>query len=450
MKTRIAILIPLITLFMILSRHMMVDDGLIYARFFQNAFDGRGLVFNPNETVNSLTSPFFSYVMLGTVWLLHGHVLFAEHLIFGLALFGACVVAESLVPYAGIAVATMAYFYSLMGMESSLFLLLIMLVAKAYTTRRYDWLPLLVILTVLTRFEGGLFLPIFAVLFWRERTFPRIASFIPAFLVAAAYLFINHHLYHAYLPHSASSKFGQALSGYWGRWPWSFLHVKLWAFTGIGAPFLYTAYTIPLIFYFGYKGWLRLRGDRLNSVIAPFWLGLSAFYILCNMPSYQWYYAPLIFLAVLYAIEGVPRNQRALNVLFAVLAITFATNIFVVKSMQPNWNYIAIANWINTNTSPDVSVESVEIGQIGWYTHRRVIDILGLTYPKNADHIAHHDATSWLNEDRPDFIVIHKPTAIWEEVAVGNPNYDQVPYHSGPVYLLRKKDAPWISSKPKP
>jgi Gpi18-like mannosyltransferase len=128
--------------------------------------------------------------MLGTVWLLHGHVLFAEHLIFGLALFGACVVAESLIPYSGIAVATMAYFYSLMGMESSLFLLLIMLVAKAYTARRYNWLPLLLMLTMLTRFEGGLFFPILAVLFWRERTFPRIASFIPAFLIAVAYLLL--------------------------------------------------------------------------------------------------------------------------------------------------------------------------------------------------------------------------------------------------------------------
>lgn len=140
----------------------MVDDGLIYARFFQNAFEGKGLVFNANETVNSLTSPLFSYVMLGTVWLLHGHVLLAEHLVFGIALFGACVLAESLIPYSGIAVAITAYFYSLMGMESSLFLLLIMMVAKAYTARRYEWLPLLVILTMLTRFEGGflfLFLP---------------------------------------------------------------------------------------------------------------------------------------------------------------------------------------------------------------------------------------------------------------------------------------------------
>lgn len=226
--------------------------------------------------------------------------------------------------------------------------------------------------------------------------------------------------------------------------------MKGWAFTDPNAPFLYTAYTVPLIIYFGYKGWLRLRGVRLNSIIAPFWLGLTAFYVLCNIPSYQWYFAPLIFIAVLYAIAGVPKNQRALAALFAVLAIVCVTNVFVVKAMRQNSNYIAISNWINTHTPPDASVESVEIGQIGWYTHRRVIDVLGLTYPKNADHIAHRDDTSWLNEDRPDLIVIHKPTAVWEQVAVGNPNYEEVPFHAGPVYLLRKKNIPWIPSAPIP
>jgi hypothetical protein len=448
MKIRIVILIAILAIFLLASRNMVIDDGLIYARFFQNALTGKGLVFNPGESVNALTSPLFSYLMLGVAWLLHGHVLFAEHVVFGLGLLGACVLAESFVPYSGIAIASTAYFYAIIGLESTIFLFLIMLVVKAYVDRRYDWLPLLLVLTLLTRFEGGLLIPIIAYLLWRNRKFPRLISILPALVVVLTYVLLNHHLYHAFLPHSASSKFGQAHSGYWGRWPTGFLRIQNWAFLEPKAAFLRTIYVVPLIVYFGFKGWRQLRGKRINDVIAPLWLGLALFYVLFNMPAYKWYYAPLIFVSILYAIRGVPQTRNATVTLFAVLLVAGVTNVFLVNSFSPDWDYVNIANWINANTPEDASIESVEIGQIGWYAHRHVIDILGLTYPKNADHIAHDDASSWLAEDHPDYIVIHKPAFLWEAVVVSNPNYEELPYHSAKIHLLRRKTDLWLPSKP--
>jgi arabinofuranosyltransferase len=427
---------------------MMIDDGLIYARFFQNAFDGNGLVFNPGEWVNSLSSPLFSYVMLGVVWLLHGHVLLAEHLIYGLALLGACALAESVMPFAGIAVATTAYFYRIMGMESSLFLLLLMLTVVVYTRRRYRWLPLLLVLLSLTRFEGALLVPVVAFLLWRERSLPRLSAFLPALVVVAEYLLVNHHLYHSWLPQTALSKIGQGFSGYWGRWPGGFTHAKYWAFTNPNAAFFYTIYVVPLAAYFSFKGWQSLRGSRLNAIVLPFYIALFAFYLLFNLPAYAWYYAPFIFFAIVYAVKGVPESRVSFTVFLAVLSLAAITNIFVVKAYSPKWDYINVAEWMNANIPQNASVEAVEIGHIGWYTHRRVIDIIGLTYPKNADHIAHRDDTSWLNEDQPDYIVMHSPAAPMESIAVSNPNYEMVGYHSGSVYLLQKKPGPWIFVKP--
>jgi len=81
MPTRIKI--PLLCLIVALltyaSRHFMIDDALIMARYVQNAVNGNGLVFNRGEYVNALTSPLFSYVLVGVSWLLQGNVLLAEY-----------------------------------------------------------------------------------------------------------------------------------------------------------------------------------------------------------------------------------------------------------------------------------------------------------------------------------------------------------------------------------
>lgn len=439
---RAATLSIIALLFLIASRHFIVDDGLIYARFLDNALTGRGLVFNPGESVNALTSPLFTDLLLVASWLLRGNVLLAEHLFFAVTFLATCLAAERIVPWSGVAVASTAYFYVLIGLETSLFLGLILLVALLYQHALYDWLPLALILTALTRFEGALLIPIVAWHLWRQRRFPRALAFLLPAMVLLAYMALNHHWYGSFLPNSATSKFGQARSGYWGRWPTAFLRVDGWALRGHRGVFRRTAYILPLVAWFGLRGWQAMRGTRLHSIFAPFFLGLTAFYVLANIPSYHWYYAPLIFIAILYAVRGIPPTRFAHAAFAVILVVSGITNFFFLRIWGPDWDYVNIAQWINRNTPPTASVETVELGQIGWYTHRRVIDILGLTYPKNARHIAAHDPASWLAEDRPDYIVIHQPLMPYEVVATLHPEYRPVPFHSGPIYLLKREDAP--------
>ncbi len=441
-KTRIGLVAAVVAICLAASRHFVVDDGLIYARFIANALAGKGLVFNAGESINALTSPLFTYLLLGVSWLLRGHVLVAEHVLFGVTFLGACISAERLIPYSGVAIASTAYFYILIGLESSLFLWMIMLAAKAYADARFDWLPVLLVLTFLTRFEGGLLIPILAWLLWRQRRFPRLIAYLPAVAILAVYLLMNHHLYGSFLPNSASSKFGQAESGYWGRWPTGFLRLHGWAFLTSKGIFHWTFYVVPLMLFFGFRGWRLMRTERINDVLAPFWLGLAAFYTLTNMPSYHWYYAPLIYIAILYAIRAIPPTPAGAWTAAAVLVLSGATNVWFLTTWGPVWDYVNVAYWIDANTPENISVETVELGHIGWYTQRHVIDILGLTFPKNAAHIAHRDPASWLAEDEPDYIIIHKPMWIYEQVTAKHPEYQQVPYHSGNVYILHRTTPP--------
>jgi hypothetical protein len=425
-----------IAVFSVLARHFVVEDGLIYARFVSNALNGHGLVFNIGEHVNALTSPLFTYLLLALSWLLKGKIFFAEHLLFALAFFGACFFAERIVPLSGVLISTTAYFYTLIGLETTLFLLMLVLTAWAYARRQYDWLPLLVVLSLLTRFEAGLFIPLLAWLLWRERRAPRLVAFVPAAALIIFYLLLNHHWYGAYLPNSATSKLGQARSGFWGDWPWAFFNLS-WGFRS-GGVLRGTAFLIPPALVLCVFGWDKMRRSRFGSLVTPFILALLAFYVLFNIPDYHWYYAPIIFTLILYAAYGLPENKWRPMVLACCILICAVHSVLFLRRMTMPMNYVNVSQWINANTPPNATVEAVEIGTIGWFTHRKLIDVLGLTYPPNALHIEHHDPSSWLREDKPDYIVVHHPLWIYEQITKDDPEYREVPYHSGNVYILER------------
>lgn len=434
---RFAALVILIAVFLILSRRFVAEDGLIYARYMTNALQGHGLVFNLGERVNALTSPFFTYLLLAVSWLLRGAVVPAEFVVFGVTFTGACLLAEELAPFAGLFVAATAYFYTVIGMETSTFLFMLMLTIYAFEKKRYDWLPLLVVLTALTRFEAGLLIPIVAWELWRERKFPRLFSLLPPVALLVLYFALNYYWYGAILPNSATSKLGQARSGFWPHWPWGFLTIRVWAVSP-GGVFRATLALVPLVLVFSLAGWLVMRRTRADRIILPFSVGLFAFYFFFNIPSYHWYYAPFFFFLILYAARGMLLTKPTFAVMLFAIFFSCLRNAPYVKGMTISPDYTNIANWINQNTPPDATIESSEIGAIGWLTHRRINDIIGLTEPKNADHIAHGDFSSWLREDKPDYIIVHRPTSALEQSAIDNPNYREVPFHSGHVYLLQR------------
>jgi hypothetical protein len=76
--------------------------------------------------------------------------------------------------------------------------------------------------------------------------------------------------------------------------------------------------------------------------------------------------------------------------------------------------YRAIGEWIESNTEIDASIGALEVGIIGYYSGRKMIDFAGLIQPSIAEQLApttsYQDAASWaIKTYRPDYLIL--PTA---------------------------------------
>jgi hypothetical protein len=446
LTVRILAIAALVAVLGFLTRHDQMDDALIYARYIANALHGLGLVFNAGERTNALTSPLYSYLVLGVAKLLGRQVLAATALVSSVFFFFACSLAETLVPFSGLLLAATGYFYSLVGMETSAFLCMLLLAVFLTERRRYNWLPTVSILLLLTRFEGGALLIPLAAELYRRRRFPSAVSYLPAALIALFYLALNHYWYGQFLPASAGAKFGQGRSGLWGHWPFAFFHSAY----QLKPEFLSTAYIVILVAILAVPGLLRLAKldhSSLNRIILPFLAILLAFYTLFNIPGYKWYFAPFICFAMFYACAALSRDGNWRWAALPIVLLSAATAIHRFRAIplpSPTQNYNGVANWLLANTPPNARIEAGEIGTLGFFCPRcYIIDILGLTLPKNADHVAHHDVRSWLPEDHPDFVVVHYADWVFENVVKQSPDFERVNVDFGPVvYVLHRKPSP--------
>jgi len=436
-----------------LARHFNLDDSLIYARYIEHALQGRGLEFNPGEPVNALTSILNTWLVLGASTLLGGRVILAQVFLSGIFLLAANLIAESIVPLSGIFLSIGTFLYFCNGMETSLFLLILILCVNAYLSGRINWLPLLCTLALLTRFEGGAMGAIIAWQLWKSRRFPKLIAYLPCLLLLTFYSFFNLHYYHAWLPQSASAKLVQGMSGFWGKWPTAFLHVWDVVYLPITGSWIY----IPLLLLFAWHGAKDPSLTERSKIVVPFLSILAAFYILFNIPPYFWYYAPFVFFLTIYAIRVIPRTKAGYLGFFLIAFCLLDIGASRLHHSGPgsrelgqlgDWmdrhslgvnDYARMGDWIEHNTSANATVATSETGTIGWHCDRYIIDMVGLTTPQNARYTAHGDYSSWLAE-RPDYVVVHKLRPFpWETVAVASPDYEYVPVSFGDVFLLRRK-----------
>jgi len=292
------------------------------------------------------------------------------------------------------------------------------------------------VLLALSRMEGAAMTPVAAWICYRRNRWPRWVAFLPAFAVIAVYLAANHHLYGSMMPASSSAKIGQGKSGFWGKWPRAFLYG--YRLDPIGRPafwaFIPQMLAIPLALR-------RLRGTTWNAAVVPFFIILFSFYVLLNIPNYGWYYAPLILLVSMTATAEFTAT-RAGAVLLAVLVVAQSVSaIRMLRAVRGDREtpYSAAAAWLNVNAPKDATVESLEIGEFGWLLDRYLYDSLGLTLPKNADHIAHRDFDSWLEEDKPDYVLYHTTRPFpFERIIVRDPNYAPLGYNRLDIVIYKR------------
>jgi arabinofuranosyltransferase len=444
------------------NRHFQLDDALIYQRYLRNLFEGNGLTYNAGERFNGLTSPLFSYLLI-LANLLAGNLQHATIFLSSVFLCGAAITGAQLVgtgryeqTLCALAVVSFNYFYTTFGMETSLFLFLTALALMLYRERAFFWLGVVLGLLFITRGEGALLgVVLLAAWFAETKRMPPLRYFVaPVVLIAANFIF-NRYYYGAFFPATGSAKIGQGQSGFWGQ-GFIFLDVQYMRAAFLGGSFKMLAFMAPI----GLIGLAASLGRKGVWQSVAYLILLGAFYVFLNIPNYHWYYAPFYFfwlwcvgagvwtvLRFTYAYSRRHRAFAAVFVAFLVATAGFAYRSFDISNVRrgPMEAYRDIGVWLNDHTAPEAKVATVEIGTIGWYSHRYIIDILGLTNRYNADYIAHKDVYAWLSKYSPDYILVHQPLNGFEVSAtclVDSQAYAAVPAFQFTGYrLLKKSDA---------
>jgi arabinofuranosyltransferase len=423
------------------ARHYALDDGLIYLRYVRNLQEHGELSYNLGERFNGLTSPLFTLVIAGLV-MVFGHPVVVVNLTCGVFLLGAALVTHRVVAdcssrCAGTAamafVLSSPFFYQCFGLETSLFLLLFMSCVYLFFRRR--WLALAIYggLLLTVRSEGGLLIAALMYVLWRDRMlrwqhWPLLVPLVVPMLCVTVF---NWWYFGQAMPHTLLAKFGQGISGYWGRWPRAFLNVRYHADWFWGGK----VWLILGVLGLAAVGAARLRGSALSRVGLVFLGAYGAFFVALNVPNYHWYYAAFYLFLLLYAGVGsahlielsltvrVGKSIRlpvvcSLLCVAAVLGGLAREGWLATRSMGTVFNYRASGEWIAAHTASGTSVAAAEIGTLGWYSRRPIVDILGLVTPGNAEAVARHDLSSWLERNRPSYILIHVPATVFESAAV--------------------------------
>ena len=172
------------------------------------------------------------------------------------------------------------------------------------------------------------------------------------------------------------------------------------------------------------RTWWLLIGWTICSFLA---------YVVMGVTRYFWYYVPLVPGVVLLVALGVDWIRARLPALrmgarmgrlaqwvlpAALLALLLAPNL---QSLY-NWHqhpdarlaiYRQLGQWIEAHLPQEVSVGTIEIGIIGYYSQRRIIDFAGLIQPEVHEHMSrestYYDTATWAVQTyRPDVLVLRR------------------------------------------
>lgn len=403
------------------------DDPFITYRYSANLAAGRGFVYNAGERVLSTTTPLYT-ILLAFVRLAGLDLPLVSNAIGcasiaagGWALWGLGRTWE--VPVMGSAALVLYPIFPLLittlGAETTFYVALILWGILFYARQRYFAAAAALALAALTRADGILVALVLAVDFLLLRRGP-----IPWRAVA---------LY---------SVFGLA----WASWSWSYFGspfpVTLMAKRQQGRLMISQSFlegAIALV-----AGYWRQPFYRLHFALAAIGLGALLLrhrrcwllpgwsllyflaYVALGVSRYYWYYAPLVAgtipvialgiaalhdLSVRYAGRKAAMLLAVGLVLLAPVPQLQALNRVRQANDQRVAIYQEVGEWLQANTPTSASVGTLEVGIIGYYADRRMIDFAGLIQPETAMQLTptttYEDAAVWaVHRFQPNYLVL--------------------------------------------
>ena len=428
-SARIFILVALLTPPAVACYHrVQMDDPYITYRYARNLADGRGFNYNEGERVLGTTAPLYA-VLLSVPGRIAGNYPLISTLLSGAAL-GALglligrILADFNESRAGFVAAFLVvlnpYLGDVLGFELILFQALIFGAYAAYFSGRPSLAALLLALGTLTRGDGlvpaGLILGHHLWIHRREAWRPLLvfAVVVGGWSVYAAWTFGSP------FPNTLEAKRAMGASGLW---------------RSLGHGILYTGRryveSSPLFVWFLLPALLGVgricRLDRRILLIAGWPLLIFSGYWAMGVPAAYNYYAGLVpLLMILTALgtvslagrvanrwSGWRRHEVRLTALLCVpllVALLTPTVKLLGREPQPRYPiYKSAGEWLAANTPAAASVGMVEIGIVGFYSNRYIVDVCGLVTPTVGPHMAAGDVAWPVRTYRPDFVLLHDP-----------------------------------------
>jgi hypothetical protein len=432
-------------------RGYITDDTFIHLQYAKHLAEGQGLVFNVGEPVYGCTSPLWAALiadgmMLGFDGLATARLLGWLATLASVALFMQLMRRTLRSPLLR-ALATITWAghawmirWSLSGMETPLAVALTLAGFVAFTEgRHWGSRPVrtgtLWALAALTRPEVVFLLvlwTIFLVIDTQNRAGIRrlIAGLVPPIVIYGSWLLFARVYFDTFWPQTLSAKavggeqVAIRLDNLWRQ-----LRI-------IGASDGVLAAAMGLAVVFGFR---RLRPDRWIAQRMLPWIWVVAvpfLYLARGVPVLSRYLLPLLPVLAWLAWRTLerwwlgadpkpPALRRAavLGTFVATLALsanlyvygTVVTRQVVTFSAGLETSLVRWGKWFATYASPDALIATPDIGAIGYYSGRRVVDLAGLVTPEVVPLLAQEEQSEMIANlrfasfARPEYLVDRAP-----------------------------------------
>ena len=418
-----------------------LDDAWIHQVYARNLAERGEWAFNPGQSSAGATSPLWVLLLAAGSWLGLAPFLWAIFLgwlsLFLLGVTGSIVfrllatewTQRSLWVGALLILEFHSVWAAASGMETILFMTLstavlgLVLGSKNTSRKRSFWFVagLLAGLTVLVRPEG---LTLLAPLLVAALLIPKSANRIKAMaivLLGFALLFLPYLL------------FSLTISGSW--WPNTFYAKQAEYAALLTQPFLLRlgqlsfqailgagVLLIPGLFYFIYRA--LLEKTWLPLLCLAWVIGFLVLYALRLPVTYQHgrYIMPVIPIYILLSAAGTARWiqlnapnlwRRVLSkswvavvavgalAFYAIGAHAYANDVAFI-----NTEMVATANWVNANTPANALIAAHDIGALGYFAQRPILDLAGLVSPEVIPFIRDEALlANYLDEQDADYLV---------------------------------------------
>lgn len=417
------------------------DDSFITFRYAENVAAGKGFVYNEGERVLGTSTPLYTLVL--ALLLKSGLPIVLLTRIVNIA--ADCLTSTLIFLLLrqfrwGVGILAALFYvlfprvmvWSVSGMETSLFVLLVVGTLYFYVKRKFDLAALFLGLTLLTRMEGAILgFAILVDFIFRYKAFPGRMVLWAGGVVLPWFVF--SFLYFG-------SPVTNAVPGKRALYTGTILQTPQWS---IFREFLFLRAKIgwPLL-VLSLAGIYRIATQAKSYAIIPFWtLTYFLLFLFAGTRMHMWYYVPfyagylilvvfglglvwekikgvLVRLASVSSVRGRPLVAAKTLVAVSLAAVLIVAGLVYVQQMkrtfrlaaaqQVGWEDVhkGIGLWLAEHTQPDDTISAEDIGYLGYYSRRYILDHDGIVSPQAIPFNKNKDRLGLIRSYQPAFCVI--------------------------------------------